>query len=177
MDLDRLHLLHSPDTHHNRSVTLYLQNAFFLSPTQNYHRGLAGEWEPDCGVSGYGDMAPETSTEKIFTTCYVLVGFCLLGDASTSFRTGQVTGTSQGTHWAKLLCWCHGARKQCSVRKSGAPEMVHNDQLPVSAIISASPCWSRTRAQYEMENYAVPRSQCLALIYSLFRFLLFSCSH
>merc|ERR1711865_1254362 len=24
---------------------------------------------------GYGDMAPETTTEKIFTTCYVLVGF------------------------------------------------------------------------------------------------------
>jgi len=34
---------------------------------------------------GYGDMAPETTTEKIFTTCYVLVGFCLLG-----YALGQV---------------------------------------------------------------------------------------
>jgi len=35
---------------------------------------------------GYGDMAPETNGEKIFTTCYVLVGFCLLG-----YALGQVT--------------------------------------------------------------------------------------
>jgi len=28
---------------------------------------------------GYGDMTPQTQGEKLFTTFYVLVGFCLLG--------------------------------------------------------------------------------------------------
>ena len=68
-------------------------------------------------------MAPETNGEKIFTTCYVLVGFCLLGHSTTSFRAGQVIGMLQGTHWVKLLFLCHGERRRGSVTKFGPPEM------------------------------------------------------
>merc|ERR1712166_41148 len=55
---------------------------------------------------GYGDMAPETSAKKIFTTFYVLVGFCILG-----YALGQV---------ARLV----SQREEAMFRlKSGAPEM------------------------------------------------------
>ena len=35
-------------------------------------------------VLGTGDMTPTTQGQKIFTTFYVLVGFCLLGNCSIS---------------------------------------------------------------------------------------------
>ena len=32
-------------------------------------------------TTGYGDLTPKSDGQKIFTIFYVLVGFCILGDA------------------------------------------------------------------------------------------------